>query len=467
MLTAMEKVEGGGGPSTYSTTPLDSSGAPVPIQSYNGGLAPSQKPYEERNAIGKFFKNPDGSTNQNAMLSLLSGLGAMASSRSISPFTAILQGLGAGAGTYKDLLKQQADIGLTNQQAGLAQSQSGLTQAQTARANVDTQVARFFTVGAGGIPLVALEGGGEVTLAEYLSNPNLRASSNPEVEAQVRSAAERRSTGENGVMGLPVVSGYIEGEAAKATMNFEDAKVSSDTIYNGAEANAQAARSARASLLTQADAISQMVSPDDIVRTGALANMQMEVIRYANAILSMAGQPTIDGPNDAQIATKMATLASVERASGAGQQSYEALNTILMANPNVALEPETNAKMMANIMLSQQMSVDYAKFLREYQKDSRNTMQLVNDAPKAFYETYGRKYLAEEQALKTIIYKGSVKPAGAQESPMEFLMNPGYSAFDKNMVAKEFLAANGMNQEMMQALTDQNGQIDIARVFGG
>jgi hypothetical protein len=439
-----------------------------------GGLAAGQKPYEDRNAIGKFFNKPEGGLDRNAVLSLLSGLGAMASSRSVSPFTAALQGLGAGAGTYKDLLKQQADIGLINEQAGLTQSQSGLTQAQTGltgaqteRAKVDTQVARFFTVGAGGVPLVALEGGGEATLAEYLSNPNLRASSNPEVEAQVRAAAEQRSTGDKGAMGLPVVSGYIDGEAAKATMNYPEATASSAAIYNGAEANAQAARSARASLLTQADAISQMVSPDANVRTGALANMQMEAIRYANSILSMAGQPTIDGPNDAQIATKMATLASVERASGAGQQSYEALNSILMANPNVALEPEANAKMMGNIMLSQQMSVDYAKFLREYQMDPSNTMRLVNDAPKAFYETYGRKYLAEEQALKTLIYKGSVKPAGAQESPMEFLMNPGYSAFDKNMVAKEFLAANGMNQEMMQALTDQNGQIDIARVFGG
>lgn len=471
MLTAMEKVEGGGGPSTYSTTPLDSSGAPIPLQNYGGGLAAgtfgNDKPYEDRNALGKFFYKPEGGLDRNSVLSALSGLGAMASSRSMSPFTAALQGLGAGADTYKGLLKQNADIGLINQQAGLTQSQSGLTQAQTAKTNIEAQTLRFFTVGAGGVPLVVLDGGGTATLAEYLSNPNLRASSNPEVEAQVRAAAEQRSTGGNGAMGLPVVSGYIDGEAAKATMNYPEATASSAAIYNGAEANAQAARSARASLLTQADAISQMVSPDANVRTGALANMQMEAIRYANAILSMAGQPTIDGPNDAQIATKMATLASVERASGAGQQSYEALNSILMANPNVALEPEANAKMMGNIMLSQQMSVDYAKFLREYQMDPNNTMKLVNDAPKAFYETYGRKYLAEEQALKTLIYKGSVKPAGSQESPMEFLMNPGYSAFDKNMVAKEFLAANGMNQEMMQALSDANGQIDIARVFGG
>jgi len=108
MISAMEKVEGGGGPSTYSTTPLGSNGSPIPLQigSPTGGV----KPYEDRNAVGKFFNNPEGGLNRNALLSLLSGLGTMASSRSRSPFTAILQGLGGGAETYKDLLKQSAEV---------------------------------------------------------------------------------------------------------------------------------------------------------------------------------------------------------------------------------------------------------------------------------------------------------------------------------------------------------------------
>lgn len=87
-----------------SGTRTDVSGAPM------GGV----KPYEDRNAVGKFFNNPEGGLNRNALLSLLSGLGTMASSRSRSPFTAILQGLGGGAETYKDLLKQSADVAATN-----------------------------------------------------------------------------------------------------------------------------------------------------------------------------------------------------------------------------------------------------------------------------------------------------------------------------------------------------------------
>jgi hypothetical protein len=122
-----------------------------------GGLGAGQKPYEERNAIGKFFKNPDGSTNQNAMLSLLSGLGAMASSRSISPFTAILQGLGAGAGTYKDLLKQNADINFTN--------------AQTANEGVQLFKNSIYYNEALGQTFVPLQGGGVQTFADFMVKP--------------------------------------------------------------------------------------------------------------------------------------------------------------------------------------------------------------------------------------------------------------------------------------------------------
>jgi hypothetical protein len=76
-----------------------------------GGLAAGMfdngKPYEERNGLGKFFHDPQGGLSKNALLSTLSGLGAMASSRSISPFTAILQGLGAGADTYNTMQNQE------------------------------------------------------------------------------------------------------------------------------------------------------------------------------------------------------------------------------------------------------------------------------------------------------------------------------------------------------------------------
>ncbi len=74
--------------------------AQAPAETAPGGL----KPYEDRNAIGKFFHNPaTNKLDRNAVLSVLAGLGTMASSRTISPIAALLQGVGGGAAAYQNL----------------------------------------------------------------------------------------------------------------------------------------------------------------------------------------------------------------------------------------------------------------------------------------------------------------------------------------------------------------------------
>ena len=85
------------------------------------------KPYEDRNFLGKFFYNPDGSVNPIAFKSILGGLGAMARSKTISPISAILQGLAGGEETYNKLQNEEpkrvADI--------LANNANARTQYQT------------------------------------------------------------------------------------------------------------------------------------------------------------------------------------------------------------------------------------------------------------------------------------------------------------------------------------------------
>lgn len=79
-------------------------------QTQPGGLGGNQKAYEDRNALGKFFHTPDGKLNKDAVMSIMAGLGAMASSTSMSPLTALLQGAGAGAGTYSQLEQRRGEI---------------------------------------------------------------------------------------------------------------------------------------------------------------------------------------------------------------------------------------------------------------------------------------------------------------------------------------------------------------------
>ena len=470
MLTAMERIEGGGAGgdgtfASYSAAPLNnglgvsSKGQGEPQQ---GGLGRAMltpdKPYEDRSMAGKMFYNEDGTLNRNAILSGLTGVGAMLSSPSQFFLPSLGLGLQGFAGSYAGLEKQAADI--------------GLTKAETGRSNVATQTSRFFTVGPNGIPLVALDGGGTATLGEYLSNPSLKASGNPALEAQIREEAARRSSGATTAGGgtlyeTPVLQGYISGENKAAEMNFAGSRESSDLRYNAAENAAEAARSARATTLLQADAVSNLVSDDATLRSGALGELKLQAIRYANELLRMAGQPEISGADDAQIANKAAVAASLERAAGGGQQSYEALSTILAISPNVTNEPEANAKLMATLMLSQQRAVDMAGFMREYKLSPDNQYQLVNEAAKAFDEVYGRRNLAEEQALTALVLNAAKTPAGSDESPMKFLMDPGVPSAEKNLMIREILSASGVSENVIRAMEDANGQIDMARYFGG
>jgi hypothetical protein len=421
------------------------------------GMLTPDKPYEDRTTVGKMFYNEDGTLNKNALLSLATGVGGMLSSPSQFFLPSLGLGLQGFAGTYAGLEKQAADV--------------GLTKAETEKTNVATQTSRFFTVGPGGMPLVVLEGGGTATLAQFLSNPELKASGNPVLEAQIREEAARKAgtsdAGGGTLYDTPLVQGYISGENEAAMLDYTGTMEASNLKYAAAESAAEAARATRATTLLQADAVANLVSGDETLSTGAFGELKLQAIRYANELLRMGGYPEISGADDAQIIQKVGALAALERASGGGQQSFEALSAILSTNPNMAFEPEANAKLMATLMLSQQRAVDMAGFMREYKLADGNQSQLVNEAAKAFDEVYGRRNLAEEQALSTLVLNAANTPEGSDESPMKFLMDPGVSSEEKNIMIREILSASGMSESMIRAMEDANGQIDMARYFGG
>jgi hypothetical protein len=139
----------------------------------NTGLAGGVKPYEERNAIGKFFHNPNGTMNQTALLSFLSGLGRAVEAPTISPIGAILSGVGAGANTYKELLKQNADI--------------GLTKAQTANEAVQLFKNSVYYDQSTGQSFIPLQGGGSQSLADFITKPAGPSMAGPAADDIIRS----------------------------------------------------------------------------------------------------------------------------------------------------------------------------------------------------------------------------------------------------------------------------------------
>ena len=84
---------GGAGVSGGAPTARDDRGL-------GAGMLTSDKPYEERTMLGKMAYDRDGNLNKDFVMSVLSGLGTMASSPSLYLGSAMLQGLGGFANTY-------------------------------------------------------------------------------------------------------------------------------------------------------------------------------------------------------------------------------------------------------------------------------------------------------------------------------------------------------------------------------
>jgi hypothetical protein len=120
MLTAMEKQEGGSGTQSFSTTPMGVDGKPMPPVGATGGLSGqpvtrgADKPYEDRNFLGKIMRNEDGTMNRDAMLSVVAGIGDMLASPSPFLLPSIGAGLSGAANTYMAREGQVANINAKN-----------------------------------------------------------------------------------------------------------------------------------------------------------------------------------------------------------------------------------------------------------------------------------------------------------------------------------------------------------------
>jgi hypothetical protein len=304
--------------------------------------------------------------------------------------------------------------------------------------------------------LVTLEGGGTATLSEYLNNPSLRASGNPDVEAKIREAARQKMIGESGtVFETPQVQGALEKERTGSTMNYAGAQEETAKMLQSYGSSSEVARSSIPSLLNQIEATSNMDS------SGIFQSYQTEAIRVANEILQAAGQEPISSAADPEIMRKSAVLRALDMSSGSGQSAAEALNIALEAQPNPSLQPEANAKIMTSLMMANQRAIDMNGFLREYQNLQGNDNNTTTQAPTIFGDIYGRQYIAEEKALQNIVLDGA-KPINADGDTMvSILSGTDLNSQQKNNIIAAFLITHGMSEDEIANLGN------VSRYFGG
>ena len=410
-------------PSTAEVAPSGGQGGRGLVGALSGALS-NQKPYEERNALGKMMYDPKtNKLSDNAILSILSGIGTMASSPSLYLGSSILQGLGGFANTM---------AGLREQEANMEQ-----TRANTEQTKLTTDIKRFFTVGADGMPMFQPVGGGPaVPLAEYLENPRAYTTGNPVVDQQIyREAVARSQTagaqpaGQTGApSGNPIIDEYVAREKAKLGQGkYGDLVTASREISNEISSAADAAITSRPEIRKQLEAISNMSSPDSDIQSGALAEFQGRALGYVNSILALAGEPPLSqGLSDQQILDKMSIVNSFSRARGAGQMSLGAAELAALTSPGKSLEPAANASLMAGILMENRHAIELENFMRQY---AQMTGGFVTEAPVAFSRMKAQSYIEDRPLIENIIKAG--RPVPGSPSAIDLIMSPNLTRDQK------------------------------------
>lgn len=369
--------------------------------------------------IGDFFQK-----NENILLPILSGIGAMASSPSRYLGSAILQGIGAGAGSYMKRQGQLADI--------------AQTQALTRGVDIANVKGRFFQIGGKGPIMVLPETGGTpVTLGEFMKSPATYFPSDPAVQAAAVDYGSTLSSGQPAAASADPASyrptaNVRWDEGTSKRLADEDALMGSynaGDIADESVQNLQAVNDLGNSVLgnrqyitEQAQAVSDIIKAPTWQGFGPGSDARVALLRAFNYASESAGLGTFsDIPTQQDILNKISTAQALGRTSQASQASYEALARVAAMMPSLGQSKEGAATIMATLMMDSQMNLDRQGFYNEYAKGS--TSHNVRYAGSEFQRLYDQVYKQELPFLKELLLdpakneylKGATSGRSAQE----------------------------------------------------
>ena len=394
-----------------------------------GGLFNNGKPYEDRNMIGKFFYDPaTGKLNPNAVMALLGGLARGAEAQTISPLGGILAGLGGGMETYKGLLKQQADI--------------GLTQAQTGETQVKTTASRF-VIGPDGMPMVIMPDNSRVDFYTFRDSPELQAQlGSAETAAIVKAAedanvAKAASAPDAGIYNTQEVQNAYNTEEATLRSLQGDRTASNAIVTNIGNAAAAAGGNTRANTFMQLNAFADLNGNPAATQAGYAASARaaaVQAVNFASSVLGM--EPISNMSESAAIIAKSKSILASTAAQQLDAETATALNVIMTSLPDIEQDPRASAKLMASVVQAQQRAIDLKNFTDGYIKGENGNRTLTAfDAEKVFNDKTAQLYEQEKPYLEALILTGGdpskVDPTSGM-TPMQLLtsgqLNPQETA---------------------------------------
>ena len=369
----------------------------------DGNLLNNNKPYDERNMLGQFFYNKDdGKLNKNAIMSVLAGLGSMANSNSMSPLTAILQGVAGGSEAYKQLEKQAADI--------------AQTEALTRQTDVATDVNRFFSaVGPDGFPMVIVGNGRPaITLTEYLKNPTAFSTGDPARDAALQQEARRRVT-----LGPVAPEGVRWTSASTDAIAAARENINPGDFVNNNKANFEKVYMAAAD---RSDALAAKPNINELAYTvgSAIADENMgtvegylsdNILPKVNAVLrSVFGEDATisDADDQATILAKLSKLNAVEMKPD-DQRAASVFRDFMSVSPDLTMTPESAAAITASMIMQNQVAIDRANYYSAF-KTAIGPGASMQDADAAFAQEYGQMHQMEKDALTKLFTMADDNP---------------------------------------------------------
>ena len=425
----------------------------VPAQAVVNGQQGFQAPDGEPQKPSPFKGIGDALTNENYIVPLLSGLGAMAGSKSRYLGSAILEGIGAGAGAYENVQNNIAQRGLTNAQRDV-QSTLAAGNAQTVAQNAffkgpDGQTYAMTPQGPmlQGLWTQALAQGKYIPTVAYDQMVQMIAKI-PGAQPLAQSGAAQptdpsapRST--QAVPGMPTGNEPLPppnpytgvGHAGNSTFDstyqqsfldqptFQTKKAISDQAEVAALAASRAAQ-AQGGTLNQLASTILKTNPNSWNAIGVNNEYTNNVSNYWNDLVSRLGgsmgasADQLRGwklnPEDVgskQAADKISGMLQFAQLNSNDTHSLGALQTAGRVIPSTANSYEGAVDILSGLYADKQKAIDQNNYVNEYKKLAIQkggpvfaNRYLVQDALQAFAQDHSdNQYGTEKERLKKIL----------------------------------------------------------------
>jgi len=393
--------------------------------------------------------------NQDLILSILSGLGTMASSPSRYLGSAILQGIGGAANTYSALQNQNAEIRESD--------------ANAARTSVNAMRESIYFDPSGTFAAAILADGSMMNLADYLTMPSPPKLAGGELSDSMRRQLNEayQQRGKDGVMDMLQKSTTLTPEGTQTNEEGKPILAAQPSIdpnnmwspelgkYVSMDENLLRSTgfgmpSAERKKITEQTLLNNSAAAQDAVEnrpstteTGvvvaeAIASGNMGTVgpQYAEYVIKPfktfmrsigVSQETIDGfgeSADAQqdLLNKHSIYNAQNKADVNGQRALGAVQQFMELSPQLSQSPEAASMIMAQQNIQNQMAIDKANFDRVYLQQSKPGRGYLGDGSQQAWAERSSALYNREQGELSQFYLASQRLEGdAKKSVAKFL----------------------------------------------